>query len=304
VPLAQLDNPDASFPLAALVRVFVLAAERWEMPDLGLRLAAFQDMTVLGNIALIALHSDTVEAAILGISRNMPYHSPALHSELLREGTLACVRITHDLSMASDEKRHLAELTLRNAVAMMRTIAQVPGDDWAVHFDHEPVLPQSTYREAFGCAVRFGEACDALCFPVEILDRACRTANPVLRDAAERYVRTVIRRYPIDLRRQIEELLGRQLGSGGYTLPVVARQLCLSGRSLQRQLEAQGLNFEDIVDDLRRQRATELLPIIGMPMMRVAECLGYSGQASFTRSCRRWFGKTPKALRAAALGRV
>jgi AraC-like DNA-binding protein len=37
-----------------------------------------------------------------------------------------------------------------------------------------------------------------------------------------------------------------------------------------------------------------------VPLNRIAELLGYTEQSVFSRSCRRWFGATPSALRRTA----
>jgi AraC-like DNA-binding protein len=80
-------------------------------------------------------------------------------------------------------------------------------------------------------------------------------------------------------------------------LPLIAKQLGLAQRSSQRRFDEQRISFEQILDDVRRRRAEELLPLNDLPMIRIAQSLGYSSQTSFTRACRRWFGTTPQAQR-------
>jgi AraC-like DNA-binding protein len=109
-----------------------------------------------------------------------------------------------------------------------------------------------------------------------------------------------MRRYPLDVQQQVEALIERQLAGGRCTIGLVARQMGLHTRTLQRRLDQQGSRFEEIIDRLRRERASELLPHSVVPLSQVGELLGYSEQSSFIRACRRWFGRTPQALRAAA----
>jgi AraC-like DNA-binding protein len=295
---SMMDHPDATFSLQAFARLLAHAAERLWMPDFGLRLAAYQDVSVLGVIALIALNSDTVEDAFMGASRNMPYHSPALQSKVSRDDHWCYVRLFHDVVLDEAENRQLAEHLFLNALTFTRAMAQVAGKDWVIHFTHSPGLDLPQYRKVYGCNVLFNQPDDVLIFPADILDIRIQSASPELRSSGERYVRSVIRRHPLDLARQIEELVGRQLGTGRCTLPVVARQLNIPVHTLQRRLAEQGICFEGIVDDLRRRRAEEMLPLTAVPLTRVAECLGYTSQTSLTRSCRRWFGEPPQVLRA------
>ncbi len=298
-------DPETCFPLIAMCRLMVLAAEQLAMPDFGIQLSAKQDLAALGPIALIALRADTVEDAILAASRNMPYYSPALQSVLVREGAIGRLRMGHAIDLTLPQKRHLAELSLHRAVSILRQLTGVPGVDWTVHLTHPPGFEIGRYRLAFGCEVLFDQPEDELRFPCWVLNLRLQTSQPALREVAERYVRSVIRSRPLDLKRQIEELAREQLGSGRCTLSVIASQLGIAERSLQRRLNEQQICFEQIIDELRQTRALELLAVKALPMTRIAESLGYTSQTSFTRACQRWFGTSPRQLRnQMALGRM
>lgn len=292
-----LEMPDESLSLQSFAHLLGMVSVRLDAPDFGLQLAAHHDPAVLGAIALIAQNSETVGEAIDGVIRHMPYHSPGLQSQLIRDEQWCVVRIAHNITTCELEKRQLAEHTLRSALSLIQTIAQVPVKDWVIHFDHLPGFAERHYRKAFGCNVLFDQPADGLMFPADILDIHIQTANAELRSSGERFVRSVIRRAPLDLALQIQELLGRQLGAGPCTLPVIARQLDIPVHSLQRRLAEQGIVFEDILDGLRRRRTEELLPLPYISLTRIADCLGYTNQTSLTRSCRRWFGETPRTLR-------
>lgn len=301
---ALLASPDATLPLAAFIRLLALCAQRLQMPDFGVRLAAHQDLTVLGTIALIALNSRTVREAFEGVIRNLPYHSPGLQVSLATMGALCAVRVFHVVTLTLEEHRQLSEHALFNSLNLIRTIAQVQGTGWVVNFDHPGGPERAHYPSLFGASINFDTAQAEVVIPAALLDIPIQAANPALLQSSERYLRSLIRRHPLDLPRQIEELVARQLGTGRCTLPVIAQQLGIPGHTLQRRLADQTVCFEDIVDGLRRQRALDLLPMTAVPLTRVADALGYTSQASFTRSCRRWFGEPPKALRARHAGNM
>jgi AraC-like DNA-binding protein len=56
--------------------------------------------------------------------------------------------------------------------------------------------------------------------------------------------------------------------------------------------------FEKLVDDVRREQATELLKDPLLPLSDVAALLGYVEQSSFSHAFRRWTGTSPRAWRA------
>lgn len=81
------------------------------------------------------------------------------------------------------------------------------------------------------------------------------------------------------------------------TAHAVARRLHLSPRTLHRRLEAESTCFRALVDSCRRTRARELLQDSKLSIERIGEILGYADPSNFGRSCRRWFGCSPRQYR-------
>jgi AraC-like DNA-binding protein len=86
-------------------------------------------------------------------------------------------------------------------------------------------------------------------------------------------------------------------GGGFPTLDAAARTLGLSSRTLKRRLADEGTDFTTLLDEQRRQRALLLLRSANLSVEAVAEQVGYSDVANFTRAFRRWSGTTPTAYR-------
>ncbi|MNP59188.1 HTH-type transcriptional regulator VirS [compost metagenome] len=80
-------------------------------------------------------------------------------------------------------------------------------------------------------------------------------------------------------------------------LGLIAEQLGLHERVLQRRLAELGCGFDELLERARRSRAEVYLAERHMPMSQVAGLLGYSEQSVFNRACRRWYGMTPKEVR-------
>ncbi|WP_417538693.1 AraC family transcriptional regulator [Marinobacter sp.] len=81
------------------------------------------------------------------------------------------------------------------------------------------------------------------------------------------------------------------------TLDEVASALAMSSRSLRRKLEQEGTSFRALVDEERRQTATQILSGSDMKLDELAIHLGYTDTASFTRAFRRWMGVSPGEYR-------
>jgi AraC-like DNA-binding protein len=80
----------------------------------------------------------------------------------------------------------------------------------------------------------------------------------------------------------------------------VARRLHLSTRSLHRHLRDEGASLQRLKDEVRRERAVELLCRSDKPLKQVALALGFADEKSFARAFRGWTGHSPSEARRAA----
>jgi AraC-like DNA-binding protein len=298
LPLAVLDAPEDAVPLARAMVLLEDAAETLGMPDFGLQLAQKQDINVLGAVALFARHAATLGDALAALAQNLPYHSPGLRMTIdddpARHGH-ARLRLAFDPGVELPQRQAL-ELSFGVTSHFLRITSNDSGAGWILSLRHA-ALPGTVYRRYFSGTVLCGQSADALSFPSRLLDVALAPDSVALQAAAQRYVNSLVRRYPQDITRQVEALVDRQLAGGGGNLVQIARTLGLHERTLQRRLKEQGVYFEDIVDRLRRKRAEEFLACQAISLAQVAALLGYSEQSSFIRVCKRWFGSTPQAYR-------
>lgn len=79
------------------------------------------------------------------------------------------------------------------------------------------------------------------------------------------------------------------------TLDQVANELNLSQPTLHRRLKQEGLSFQMIKDDLKKDLAIELLTKQNTPIYEIAERVGFSDARSLTRAFKKWTGLTPRA---------
>ena len=79
----------------------------------------------------------------------------------------------------------------------------------------------------------------------------------------------------------------------------VARSLGMSERTLARKLSDEGLNFTEILQQLRRDLAVRYLDDHKLLVSKIAWLLGFRDVSAFTHGFKRWTGKTPGQMRVA-----
>lgn len=294
--------PENSLALDGLAQVLAAAAKQLKVPDFGLQMARAQDISVLGAVALIARHSKDIASALEGVARYLPYHTPAASLRVQDGDTPDEIRVRYDLNLDTETPRaQVIELSYGVAWNFFRLVSGETGSDWRVLFRHDRAGSPSMYRRHFPGEIRFGQPMDALVLPHRFLGLPINPESEYLRATTERFIAHVLKRHPLDIGAQVAALIEKQL-AGGCGIERIASQMGMHVRTLQRQLSAQGLYFEDIIDRLRRARADEFLRQSVVPLVQIAALLGYTEQASFNRACKRWFGMTPLLWRRTVIG--
>ena len=95
------------------------------------------------------------------------------------------------------------------------------------------------------------------------------------------------------LNEQVKGVLKRLLAGQRPTIHDVARQIGISSRTLQRRLTADGITFQRLLDESRRELAHHYLAQSSLELNETAYLLGYEDANSFFRAFQHWEGTTP-----------
>ena len=92
--------------------------------------------------------------------------------------------------------------------------------------------------------------------------------------------------------------LKRVLAGRRPAMPDVAKELGLSTRTLQRRLNDEGVSFQQLLIDARRELARHYLMQPSLELNETAYLLGYEDPNSFFRAFHEWEGTSPGQWRA------
>jgi AraC-like DNA-binding protein len=98
---------------------------------------------------------------------------------------------------------------------------------------------------------------------------------------------------------QVQEVVVNYFVHGEPDREIVASELNLSPRTLQRRLKEQNSSVKRTVDSTRHQLSISYLEQKHLSVKEVAYSLGFNDPSNFSRAFRRWEGITPKEYRKA-----
>ena len=293
---AWLEDPDHPTPYLAFLRALRLASQATATPHFGLLLARKQRFSMLGAVGFAMREAPNIHAAIENLNRFLPVHNQAARAVLVVERDLArwSFEVIVRDAPALDQQ---FDLVAGIGISLLQHLA---GSSWAplsVHLKRaEPADPRP-YRQFFRCPVAFNAEFTGLVFHKNVLAQPVANADQQLFRILYRYLTQLEAQAPSDFCSLVRETVALALQDGDCSIDTVAARLGLSERTLQRRLHACGLNYRDLLVDVRRSVAQQYLRDTGVSLTRIAAILGYSDLAAFSRSFHREFGVSPRNWR-------
>jgi len=107
----------------------------------------------------------------------------------------------------------------------------------------------------------------------------------------------VARERPRDFLGEVRQRVFEKLRDGAPDLEVLARELSMSPRTLQRRLQDEGFSFQRVLEEARHQLARYYLNNSVLELNEAAYLLGYEDSNSFVRAFRTWEGVPPARWR-------
>jgi AraC-like DNA-binding protein len=151
-----------------------------------------------------------------------------------------------------------------------------------------------------GTKVEFGADTDEFALDLNARELPLTHSDPYLNDLLLKYCEAALagRRGDVSqLRTRVENAISSLLPHGRVLVEDVARSLGMSERTLARKLSDEGLNFTEILQQLRRDLAIRYLDDRKLHVSKIAWLLGFHEVSAFTHAFKRWTGKTPRELR-------
>jgi len=100
-----------------------------------------------------------------------------------------------------------------------------------------------------------------------------------------------------DIVQQVQSIILENLPDGQVTDQLVASELNLSERSMQRRLKEHQTTFRFLLDGVREMVAKQYIENPMNRMSDIAFLLGFSEQSAFSRAFKKWTGKSPVEYR-------
>jgi AraC-like DNA-binding protein len=304
---AQLQDASERVSPPALTQALAVAARLCGDPLVGLRVAAFVRPAHLGSLGYALMSCHEARGGLAMFEQMQALLCNAVHGQHRVLGDILEVR--HEALSPLPRDTGFWLLFAASRLAFARWVS---GRDMApLRIDLPCPAPSdlAPVLRFFGGPVRFDTPDCREIMPAHWLDWANPNADAAVHGLMSSMAASqwqALAHNSDALLAMLSQRIVLSLHEGTVpTLQALATQLRTGGtqaeapsaRQMQRRLAERGLNFKDLVEQVRKEQALSHLRLTTLPLAQIAQRAGYAEPSSFHRAVRRWTGLTPLAVR-------
>ena len=263
----------------------------------GLDLGPHHHLISKGKLGMAAMCCETAFDALKLMLNYIDLASTYFQYDLTVDGKKGRVRFKELVSL-DDFRLYIFETEL----VSLHTICAMIMDDVNVFQEMHLAYPApdyaARYEKIFYCPVFFDASEHLITFDATQLDKPLKHANPLTKKVLEQECRQLCQRLNDNV--SVKDKIRHELlfVEGDFpALDQLAHRINMPERTIRRKLTAEGTSYKDILSDIRKRKALELIAAGDCSMDKIADKLGYSEVASFYHAFKTWTGTTPASYR-------
>jgi AraC-like DNA-binding protein len=250
-----------------------------------------------GMLARASISAPTLGVALQRWCRHHGLITPDITLTLTTSGDTATLRLA--------ETRDLGELrefclvsVLRNVHGLACWLIDSRLSLQAAQFPFKAPAHADVYGVLFSGPTAFESVNAAIQFDARYLALPLRRDEPALQHMLKRALPLTVLQYRRDrlLVQRVRQALAAH-PARTHNAEALSAMLNVSPRTLHRQLKDEGASLQALKDEVRKNRARELLLRTARPIKQVAEAAGFQNEKSFMRAFRIWTGTSPAEFR-------
>ncbi len=289
-------SPQARVSIECVDRLWSEAAAVIDDPTFGVKMIQYWHPSMIGALGYAWLVSSSLRRALGRIDRYIHTISESMETKLedTPAGLKLSVIITDEITVQPQQHTLI--------VAVLMHMCRYNFGDELLPTEVNIARPRpddaSDIIDFFRCDVNFDTDIDSITIARADADAELSSANKqiaLMHD--ELLMRYLVEIKKGDIVQQVQSIILDNLPDGQVTDKLVASELNLSERSMQRRLKEHKTTFRFLLDNVREMVAKQYIENPLNRMSDIAFLLGFSEQSAFSRAFKKWTGKSPVEYR-------
>ncbi|WP_313303201.1 AraC family transcriptional regulator [Diaphorobacter sp.] len=250
-----------------------------------------------GMLARASLSAPTLGLALARWCRHHGLIAGDIQLELNTEGERSVLSIT-ELGDLKDMREFCLVSVLRNALGLASWFIDSRLPVISAQFPFTAPEHAEAYHVLFSGQIAFDAPQAAVELDSRYLALPLKRDELAMQQMLQRALPLMVRKYRRDrlLVARVRQIL-TSMPDVMHSARTLADELHVSTRTLHRQLKEEGASLQTLKDEMRRNKAIDLLNRTERPIKQVAQAAGFAGEKSFIRAFRAWTGYSPAEYR-------
>jgi AraC-like DNA-binding protein len=298
---ADLNNPYATIDLATAIRLWTTVVFETRDLNFGLHLGEKSDPAVLGIVGHLYQSCPNLMEGMLNLQRFNPLFGSLIKLSIVEQADEIgiCFSCSEEIKNLPLVRRQATDAWMSAVVSIFAKVGA--GTPLPVRVGLTPMATTnlSAYEQIFKQAqIQWNAEENMIWYARSAMQMPLITSNPdiyayFMRMAQDQLEALMGAR---STSKTVQDLLIERFKNGFPGIEQLADELHTTARTLQRRLKAEGYTFTQLIEQAKQEMAFRLLRSRKYNISEVAYMLGFSEPGSFTRSFRKWTGKSPRAF--------
>ena len=295
-------SPDAEIQRSLELQIYVDLAEKMNDPLIGLKIGKGMSLAGYGQFIMLLMSCQNAWDAFKTGEKyqQLTY----LFGQIsLETGQQESALVITPVPLPKSCRRFLIDRDISGTYQLISDIQHNIGvsiDPIRIELPYEKPKEHAAYRERFNCPVVFGK--DTIKAYIRNQDLSIRFpgANRTAFALYQKQCDQILSQRDSQAVRLADDIKN-YLSLFSEKMPsadAAAMTFGMSERSLRRKLNQDGTSFRKLLDEVKSQKAKDLLLNTQLTIEMVAQELGYAEAAAFVHAFRRWENTSPAQYRA------
>lgn len=308
VSYEELMTLDGTIPRDDLVQIYRNALAISEVEDLGLSVGPQLQLSAHGSLGVATLSGPDLRTCVNLLAKYSQTRTDFFNITISEHAEGMTVRFTETFDL-DDLRVFVTEAVLIGFFSAINFIIGVGQFEGRVCFAYPRPDYWRKYQDHFGGNIKFNHSATEITVPAALLSIPSPTADAHMHQesvaALERQLKEINvgeeEHTVLSMEQAVTKLIVENPGKI-WTLSEVSEKLSMSSRTLIRKLDAEGVKFQSVRDEVAKKQVASYLMDASLSVESIGHLMGFSDVSSFRRSFKRWFGETPSQYLARVKG--
>lgn len=296
---SRVQDPNAFLSIDEFKLIINQAYELSNCPQLGLLFGQSLSIVNHGFLGYAAMSSPNLGTAIHTVLSYLNTRTSLFTVGLQQVPELKMVYLelvpqTNDAQMS----RFITELAITHLTKMRAFLLNCATPCSKIELAYEKPSYGDDYQELFQTEVVFNTKSSKLWVQAEELDFPLSFADDVSYQLAKTQLQEIVKTLTLEenLASKIKAIL-LKYNLHQISMEEIASELCMTSRTMRRHLQRQEITYQELLDEVREQKAKAFLLDNSISMTEISFLLGFHDTSNFSKAFKRWTGVTPSEYR-------